>query len=62
VCIDDKQGVFEITGNSTNILVTLNEITHLPVPKLRNRLHLYQMSDAQISLIRRIRRQGLNRV
>ena len=52
----------EKRARSMNIPITVSDIINLPMDEFNERLSKYDLSDAQLSLIRDIRRRGKNKV
>lgn len=52
----------EKRARSMNIPMSVNDIINLPMDEFNERLSKYDLSEAQLSLIRDIRRRGKNKV
>lgn len=52
----------EKRANAMNIPMPVDEIVNLPMDEFNERLSKYDLSEAQLSLIRDIRRRGKNKV
>jgi len=52
----------EKRARSMNLPMTCEDIIHLPMDEFNERLSKYDLSEAQLSLIRDIRRRGKNKV
>ncbi|XP_067012719.1 segmentation protein cap'n'collar isoform X4 [Anabrus simplex] len=52
----------EKRARAMNIPITVNDIINLPMDEFNERLSKYDLSEAQLSLIRDIRRRGKNKV
>lgn len=52
----------EKRARAMNIPMTVSDIINLPMDEFNERLSKYDLSEAQLSLIRDIRRRGKNKV